>query len=226
GVVRGRLQVHSSAVCITDRTFVAFLLGLTGNIACGKSTVGQLLAECYGAEYVDADRLVHVLYAADTPETAAIVARFGADLLMADGTIDRRRLGDRVLNDRPALRDLEKILHPGVRRAIEARIAATPAPVLVIDAIRLIEAGLADRCDAVWVVTCSPDLQLARLRASRGLTSEQAQLRIAAQPPQEEKVSRATSVLQNTGSLDELERQVEVAWRRDIAPQLAQSSPP
>jgi dephospho-CoA kinase len=218
--------VHCSAECITDRTFVTFLLGLTGNIACGKSTVGQLLAERYGAEYVDADRLVHALYAAETPETAAIAARFGTDLVSSDGTIDRRRLGDRVLSDAEALRDLERILHPGVRRAIERRIAETPAPVLVVDAIRLIEAGMADSCDAVWVVTCSAELQLERLRASRGLTSEQAQLRIAAQPPQEEKVRRATSVLQNTGSLDELEQQLEAAWRRDIAPQLAQSSPP
>src|SRR5215208_1793034 len=81
-------------VFLTDRTPVAFLLGLTGNIACGKSSVGQLLADRYGADYVDADRLVHGLYAAGTPETSAITARFGDDLLQPDGTIDRRRLGD------------------------------------------------------------------------------------------------------------------------------------
>src|SRR5215204_6173234 len=98
---------------------VAFLLGLTGNIACGKSSVGRLLAAQYGADYIDADRLVHELYAAGTPETRAIVERFGADLLTPAGTIDRRRLGDLVLPDPAALRDLEAILNPGVRRAIE-----------------------------------------------------------------------------------------------------------
>src|SRR5918995_684512 len=92
---------------------VAFLLGLTGNIACGKSSVGRLLAE-----------------------------RFGGDLLSADGTIDRRRLGDRVLADPGALKDLEAILHPGVRRAINQRIESSTADVVVLDAIRLIEAGL------------------------------------------------------------------------------------
>src|SRR5258708_29253354 len=108
---------------ITERAAVVFLLGLTGNIACGKSTVGQLLAERYGADYVDADRLVHALYAAGTPETRAIAERFGAELLRTeDGTIDRRRLGDRVLGDKIALRDLQRILDPGVRQAIADRI--------------------------------------------------------------------------------------------------------
>src|SRR5882724_1242729 len=114
-------------VCITDRTRVPFLLGLTGNIACGKSSVGQLLAERLGADYVDADRLVHALYASGTPETRAIADRFGADLVKADGTIDRRRLGDAVLGDRTALRDLERILDPGVRQAIADRISQTRA---------------------------------------------------------------------------------------------------
>src|SRR3954454_15501411 len=116
---------------------VVFLLGLTGNIACGKSTVGQLLAERHGAEYVDADRIVHQLYLAGTSETAAIAARFGADLLLADGTIDRRRLGDRVLGNAGALRELEDLLQPGVRAAIEARITGSSADVVVLDAIRL-----------------------------------------------------------------------------------------
>src|SRR5256885_14205007 len=92
-------------VCIAECGRVPFLLGLTGNIACGKSTVGQVLAERYDAEYVDADRLVHTLYAAGSAETAAIAARFGAELLQPDGTIDRRRLGDMVMSNDAALRD-------------------------------------------------------------------------------------------------------------------------
>jgi dephospho-CoA kinase len=203
-----------------------FLLGLTGNIACGKSSVGRFLAERYGADYVDADRIVHAQYAAGTPETHAIAKRFGTDLLQSDGTIDRRRLGDIVMADSAALRELEAILHPGVRRAINACIESSTADVFVLDAIRLIEAGLADRCDAVWVVVCDPDLQRQRLVQSRGLTLEQATLRVAAQGSQDEKVRRATTVIRNDGSFDELAQKVDDAWHATVASQGAQSSPP
>jgi len=198
---------------------VPFLLGLTGNIACGKSAVGQLLAERYGADYVDADRLVHGLYAAGTLETRAIADRFGQNLLRAeDGTIDRRRLGDVVLSDSNALRELERILDPGVRQAIADRIARTRAPVVVLDAIRLIEAGTAARCDAVWVVVCDRDAQMQRLQAARGLSADQAALRIAAQRPAEEKIRHATAVLTNHGTLEDLAHQVEAAWNRTVQP--------
>jgi dephospho-CoA kinase len=205
---------------------VTFLLGLTGNIACGKSTVGKLLADGFDVDYIDADTLIHALYAPGTPETQAIANRFGQHLLRPDGTIDRRQLGDLVLADPPALRDLETILGPGVRQAIEARIAATAAPVVVLDAIRLIEAGLAEQCNAVWVVTCDPRAQQRRLQESRGFSPEQAALRIAAQRPQAEKAARATTVIDNRGSLEELARAVEMAWSAEVAPHLAQSSPP
>jgi dephospho-CoA kinase len=201
---------------ITERAEVVFLLGLTGNIACGKSTVGQLLAERFGADYVDADRLVHALYAAETVETRAIADRFGHDLLMDDGTIDRRRLGDTVLVDRAALADLEGILNPGVRRAIDDRIARASAPVLVLDAIRLIEGGLAERCDTIWVVVCTQDAQMQRLQASRGMTAEQAALRIVAQSPAEDKVRLAHAVITNQGSVEDLAKQVDAAWRQTV----------
>ena len=202
-----------------------FLLGLTGNIACGKSTVGQLLADRFGADYVDADRLVHALYAAGTPETRAIADRFGKDLILGDdGTIDRRRLGDVVLGDRNALRDLERILDPGVRQAIADRIAHSKAAVVVLDAIRLIEAGTAARCDAVWVVVCDQDAQMQRLQASRGMSGEQAALRIAAQTPAEEKLRHATAVITNNSSPDSLRAQVEAAWKSTVQPNLNLSS--
>jgi dephospho-CoA kinase len=197
---------------------VPFLLGLTGNIACGKSTVGQLLAERFGADYVDADRLVHALYASGTPETRAIAERFGEHLLNADATIDRRRLGDAVLGDPDALRDLERILDPGVRTAIAGRITQTTASVVVLDAIRLIEGGLAARCDAVWVVVCDRDAQMQRLQAARGLSAEQAALRIAAQTSAEEKLRHATVVITNSGSLQDLAEQVETAWNSTVKP--------
>ena len=205
---------------------MVFLLGLTGNIACGKSTVGKLLAERYAADYVDADLLVHQLYEAGTPETAAVAARFGADLLREDGTVDRRRLGDRVLGDPAALRELEAILNPGVRGAIERRIASSSAAVVVLDAIRLIEAGLYQRCDAVWVVACDREVQIQRLMDSRAMTREQAALRVDSQRPIEEKIAHATEVIQNRGSLDDLAEQVDAAWQRSVASQRVQSSPP
>lgn len=209
---------------ITDRCIVPFLLGLTGNIACGKSSVGQLLADRHGADYIDADRVVHGLYAAGTPETAAIARRFGADLLTADGMIDRRRLGDRVLGDARALRELEQILDPGVRAAIEARLHASAAPVVVLDAIRLIEGGLYKRCDAVWVVICERPLQLARLMSSRAMTEAQAELRVASQRPVAEKLAHATAVIDNNGSLDELAAQIDAAWARTVQPSIGASA--
>ena len=202
-----------------------FLLGLTGNIACGKSTVGQVLADRYGAEYVDADRLVHALYAAGTPETAAIAARFGADLLQPDGTINRRRLGDIVMSNPSALRELEQILDPGVAQAIVERVEHTTARVVVLDAIRLIESGIADHCDTVWVVVCDPELQLHRLQASRALSADQAALRIAAQRPVEDKLRRADAAIANNGSLDDLTRQIDSAWQATVRPALSGEQP-
>jgi len=201
---------------------VPFLLGLTGNIACGKSTVGRLLAERYRADYIDADALVHERYAPDTPETTAIARRFGSDLRQADGTIDRRRLGDLVMADPSARRDLERILDPAVRRALTQRIEQAWAPVVVLDAIRLIESGLADRCDAVWVVTCPRAVQVQRLRTSRGFNRAQAEARVDAQPPQDEKIARATTVIENHGSRAELEQHVAAAWAR-LASSVGQS---
>ena len=207
---------------------MAFLLGLTGNIACGKSSVGRLLAERYGADYIDADRLVHELYAAGTPETRAIAERFGADLLTADGTIDRRRLGDLVLADPAALRDLEAILDPGVRRAIEHRIESSTASVVVLDAMRLIEAGLAARCDAVWVVACEPEAQVQRLHrqraASRPSRPRCAWLRRA---PRRKRSRHATRVLSQCrhasgpGASRSTRR-----GATSVPPQRVQSSPP
>jgi len=187
-----------------------YRIGLTGNIACGKSTVGRLLV-ARGAQYVDADRLVHALMEPDTPENERIVARFGPEVRAADGRIDRTRLGGIVFAEPAALRDLEAILHPGVRAEIRRRMAASTAPILVVDAIKLLESGLAREMDAVWVVACPRAEQVRRLVTERGLTAEQAEARISAQGSQEEKARRATVVIANGGTLAETERQVDAA---------------
>jgi dephospho-CoA kinase len=187
-----------------------YRIGLTGNIACGKSTVGRMLM-ARGAEYVDADRLVHALLEPGTPENERIVARFGPEVRAADGRIDRPRLGAIVFADPAALRALEAILHPGVRAEIRRRLDASTASIVVVDAIKLFEGGLAREMDANWVVTCPREEQVRRLVAERGLTAEQAEARISAQGSQEEKVRRATVVIDNGGTLEQTERQVDAA---------------
>jgi dephospho-CoA kinase len=167
-----------------------------------------------GAEYIDADRLVHALMEPGTPENERIVARFGPDVQAADGRIDRPRLGAIVFADAAALKDLEAILHPSVRAEIRRRLAASTAPIFVVDAIKLLEGGLAREMDAVWVVVCPRAEQVRRLVAERGLSAEQAETRISAQGSQEEKARQATVVIENGGTLAETERQVDAALAR------------
>ena len=191
-------------------------IGLTGNIACGKSTVGKLLM-ARGADYIDADRLVHVLLEPGTPENDRIVERFGPEVRAADGRIDRPKLGGIVFADPAALRELEAILHPGVRAEIRRRLAASTAPMIVVDAIKLFEGGLAREMDVNWVVVCPRSEQIRRLIAERGMTAEEAETRIAAQGSQEAKVRQADVVVDNGGTLEETERQVDAALVKNPA---------
>ncbi len=193
-----------------------FLIGLTGNIACGKSAVLARLAEL-GAETIDADSVVHELQRPGEPVWAAIRQAFGPAVLTPEGALDRRALGAIVFGDPAALARLEALTHPAVRARIEERVAAAAGrgvAVMVIDAIKLFEGGLADRCDQNWVVTCAPEQQLARLMARNGFTEAEARQRIAAQPPQAEKVARADLVIDNSGALADTHAQVDAAWRR------------
>ena len=196
---------------VQPRSRRPYVVGLTGNIACGKSTVLAQLAG-YGAEVIDADRVVHELQRPGGPVWAAIGEAFGAGVLAPDGTLDRRALAAIVFADPAALARLEALTHPAVREWIEARVAASRAPVVVIDAIKLLESGLADGCDELWVVTCPPEQQLARLMARNGFAEAEARRRIAAQPPQAEKVARADLVLANDETLEELRARVAAAW--------------
>ncbi|HEY7066947.1 MAG TPA: dephospho-CoA kinase [Chloroflexota bacterium] len=189
-----------------------YIIGLTGNIGAGKSVVAGMLRDL-GADDVDADRLGHAVMAPGTPEHDRLVARFGADILQADGTIDRRKLGAIVFADPAALRDLEAVVHPGVRARIRERFATTAQPVIVVEAIKLLEAGLYLEVDAVWVVTASREVRVQRLTETRGLTRAEAELRADAQAPEAEKVSRADVVIENSGDLVETRAQVEAAWR-------------
>jgi len=191
---------------------MAYIIGLTGNIGTGKSTVAALLEEL-GAEVVDADRVAHDVMAPGTPEWERLVERFGRDVLLADGSVDRRALGALVFSDAAALRDLEQIVHPGVRQRLRARMAATTRPVLVLEAIKLLEAGLYLEVDAVWVVVADRETQLQRLMATRGLSADDAATRVDVQAPQAEKVARADVVIENHGDLADTAAQVRAAWQ-------------
>ena len=189
------------------------VIGLTGNIGAGKSTVMRILTEL-GATGIDADKLAHDVVAPGEPAYDQVLAEFGHEIAPNGGPIDRARLGQIVFSDPTALARLEAIVHPAVSLRISRLVADAQAPVVVIEAIKLLEAGLSLRlCDHVWVVTAPRAEQIQRLMATRGLSEQEAILRIDAQPSQEEKVARADVVIDNSGSLEDARRQVEHAWR-------------
>ncbi len=188
-----------------------YIIGLTGNIATGKSLVGRMLGEL-GATVIDADALVHELQRKGTSTYDASVAAFGPDILDRDGEIDRKALGAIVFTDSAKLRELEAIVHPAVALESQKRINAAPARIVVYEAIKLIEAGRADMCDAIWVVTASPEVQLDRLMRLRKLSGADARQRIAAQPPPTEKIKWATVVIDNSGSIEVTRQQVKAAF--------------
>ncbi len=194
---------------------MTYLIGLTGNIATGKSLVARMMGSL-GAHVIDADELVHELQRKDTPVWARVVGEFGEGILRADGEIDRAKLGALVFSDSEALHRLESIVHPAVGIEIERQLANLERPdqVVVIEAIKLIEAGLHKRCHALWVVTSRPEVQLERLMHTRRLSKADAQVRIAAQPPQSEKAALADVVIENDTTVSDLRAQVERHWKR------------
>jgi dephospho-CoA kinase len=201
-----------------------FLIGLTGNIATGKSLVAQMLAEL-GARVIDADRVAHAVMLPGGAAYGAVVEAFGTGILSealvpeaelsgadADGTIDRAKLGAIVFRDPAALRRLEQVVHPATVAAVNRLIAAATEQVVAVEAIKLIEAGMHRLYDALWVVTAPREVQIARLMAIRGLSQAEAALRVDAQPPQAEKAALADLVIVNDGSVADLRLKVEAAW--------------
>jgi dephospho-CoA kinase len=190
-------------------------VALTGGIATGKSYVlDQFLRR--GVPCLDADELAHGVTAAGTEATAAIAARFGADVLAADGAVDRRRLGPLVFADPASRRDLEAIVHPAVYRAIAAGVRAFELTgeyrLVVVDVPLLYETGADKNFDRVIVTSCPPSAQLARLR-ERGLDEAAARQRLAAQWPTEKKAARADYVITTDGTFAETDAQVDAVYR-------------
>jgi dephospho-CoA kinase len=206
------------ATITTDK----LIIGLTGNIATGKSAVLRLAAT-KGAHIIDADGLVHELLDHDADIQATVALAFGPEVRRADGRIDRAALGKIVFQDAEALRDLEMMIHPVVRRTIFEQVGQSDAAVVMIEAIKLLEGDLAAACDQIWVTRCSPKRQLQRLIVCRGLGQETARQRIEAQPPQAVKVARADVVIDTGGLMRDTEAQFELAWQRLPPPEAVAS---
>lgn len=218
--MRAALHRPATSSCMQPRFPHLYLIGLTGNIGCGKSTVVAQLA-ARGAQVLDADQVTRLVMAAGQPAYQRIVEVFGADILQADRSIDRPALGRIVFGDRDKLRALEGIVHPATREYIlawlndrnDAAARKSARDIVVVDAIRLIEAGYPAFCDAVWVVVCDEREQLRRLIEQRGMAETDARQRIAAQPPQAEKVAVADVVIDNSGTIEQTTQQIEAAWQ-------------
>jgi dephospho-CoA kinase len=181
------------------------VIGLTGNIGCGKSTVAGMLRDL-GVATIDADAVAREIRHNDADARAAIQRRFG--------TYDAAALGKVVFADPAALRDLEAILHPRVRGEIRARLAELSVggvEAVAVEVIKLLESPLADACDEIWVVRCDEADALARLAASRGMDESTARRRLANQSSQEEKVAAADVVIDGSAPIEETRRQVEDA---------------
>ena len=186
-------------------------IGLTGGIASGKSTAADELA-ARGAVLVDADVLAREVVEPGTPGLAAVVERFGREVLDGD-RLDRAALGRLVFADAAARRDLERIIHPRVRaRAAEIEAAADPDAVVVHVIPLLVETGQAGDFDLCVVVDLEPATQLSRLRERNGLSEEEARARVDAQAGRAERLAVADRVLHNEGSPDDLRRQVAALW--------------
>lgn len=196
-------------------------LGLTGGIACGKSTVSAMLA-ARGAKLVDADQAAREVVLPGEPALAAIVAEFGQAVLHEDGTMNRAEVGKLVFNDRERLKALEAILHPAIRGWMWARIhayeAEDPNRLIIADIPLLYETGQAGLYDAVMVVYAPRAVQAERLMARNSLSREEAERRIGLQMDIEEKRGLADFVINNGGSLEETKRQVDRFWEEQGLP--------
>jgi dephospho-CoA kinase len=190
-----------------------YVIGLTGNIATGKSVVRKML-EHLGAYGIDADALAHRAMAKGAPGHELVLKAFGDWILDEEGQIDRARIAKIVFSDPEALGRLETIVHPLVAHAVELLIRRAKQSVVVIEAIKLFESDLASGCDTVWVVDASEALQVARLMHKRSMPEMAARQRIAAQAPQAIKLRSAKVVVRNEGSFEDTWNQVQVAWGR------------
>lgn len=195
-----------------------YVIGLTGNIACGKSSVVKELVHL-GATAIDADTVTRELQQPGHAVYDAIVAHFGQTVVAPDGQLNRKALGNIVFGDATQLRLLESIVHPAVRQHITMWLTQLPngtpshPTVAVLDAIKLIESGWPAHCDAVWVVACDRAQQIERLCRTRNMSEAEAIQRIDAQNPQSAKIAVADVVIDNSGAWSDTITQIQHHWQ-------------
>ncbi len=192
---------------------MAFVLGVTGSIACGKSVLCRHLVKSHGAKHIDADRHVHTMYEPGKPAFDRIVAEFGDGVVGADGFIDRKALGDIVFGKpdllaalRTAIGDIE-----GEFMRLLRELKNDPAPIAVFEAVRLFEGPYMEICDAGWLVAAEDERAISRLMARNSLTREEAEQRMASATPWRERAAKADLVLHNDGSIAEFQAAIDVA---------------
>jgi len=195
------------------------VIGLTGGIATGKTTVARLL-EKLGADVIDADQLAREVVEPGSPVLVKVCTLFGLQALLPDGSLDRQFVRDKIFSDPEKRRQLEKILHPAIKECALQRLKKAKksgAAVAVYMAPLLIEAGANDRVDEIWVVTVRPEVQLQRLMTRDNCNKEEAERIIAAQMPLAEKERFGVVVIDNSASLQKTQEQVIAAWHQRIA---------
>jgi dephospho-CoA kinase len=193
-----------------------WLIGVTGNIACGKTAVMQRLAEL-GATTIDGDVVYRELTGPGSVLVQTLAETFGPQIVGPDVSLNRTALGQIVFSDPQALATLDRLTHPVILDEVFRQIAAAPAAVVATDGIKLIESGLGEKCDEIWVVTCDPERQRDRLVTRNGYTANEAARRIEAQSPASDKIARANVVIENNGTLAELIDRVDAAWMETAA---------
>lgn len=194
------------------------VIGLTGGIGSGKSAAAQILAEM-GAAVIDADKVAHEVYAPGTTGWDAVVSTFGSDIVGPDGTINRKKLAAIVFAEPQARRRLEGIVHPlvteEIRRRIDAFRCRGQVHLVVLEAALLLEAGWQELVDQVWLITAPPELVLQRLQRQRAMTPSEVEARQRAQMNDAARRAYAHVVIENSGSLAQLRKQLEEALARD-----------
>lgn len=188
-----------------------YVIGLTGNIAVGKSVVRKMLQHL-GAYTIDADSLGHQVIAKGAPAYKPVVDTFGQGILDGEGNINRMALGRIVFGNPDGLKKLEAITHPIIRQAIHTLVSRSKQRVVVIEAIKLIDGDLMNAVDTVWVINAAPETQLKRLVTQRNMPEAAAKQRISAQGPQNAKLQRANVVIQNDGDVENTWKQVQTQW--------------
>lgn len=191
------------------------IIGITGNIACGKTAVGHMLLELGAERYIDADAVVHKLYLSGQPIAVKVAEAFGPGVVSPDGSVDRKALSAIVFRDAEAMRRLEAIVHPAVSLALAQELASvSPSGIVIIDAVKLLEGGSGKFCQSKWIVVCTEEQEFERLVARNQFSVEEAWARIHAQPSVAGRLPLVDEVIDNSGTLENTRKQVAAAYER------------